>query len=115
MDGIPLKKIKLESKTGYYASLVDIKKCIICQGPESQNTSSSEDGRSCVIYVVSKWQDVVNERLRTINENQFVYHVTNNCYKTYTLQKTLDGILERQMKDSEGKEKTSVLISVWPP
>ena len=67
--------------------------CIICRkkkkGVKVRSTSS---GRSKVIDAANRRKDSVLSRLSISECSSFVYHVTNECYKGYTLLKTLEQI-----------------------
>ena len=63
--------------------------CIICL--KSGEVKSTENGRQCVINAATIRKDDVLERVNSLDDkNNFVYHMSNTCYKTYTLKKTLD-------------------------
>ena len=100
MDGIALKRMKLDVVVAVY----DPSMCIICQQyHSSQPLTSTENGRSCIINASLIRQDEVNERVRTADQSCFVYHMTNDCYKKYTLRKTLD-LIEKKRKLTESTE-----------
>ena len=63
----------------------DPKNCIICL--KSGNTSSTEKGCEQIKRAASIRQDEVSKRIKLGGE--FAYHVTNACYKRYTMKKTL--------------------------
>ena len=70
---------------------VDIEKCIICQMDQPHlNTTSSETGRERIVQAASIRKDVVYDRLKQVDNSKIFYHVSNACYKQYTLKKTLD-------------------------
>ena len=72
--------------------LFDFNSCIICQ-TSSGNLVSTENGHINIINAAEIRRDIVYERLKSLNGNQdFKYHVSNNCYKKYVLKKTLDGV-----------------------
>ena len=81
-DGVPLIK-RLEDA-------VDDKKCIICQASTEEPTSTTENGRKRVREAASVRKDSVCKRLKLIADINFVYHVNNQCYKSYTLKKTVE-------------------------
>lgn len=66
-------------------------KCIICQRSTNCSVTSTENGRRKIMEASSIRRDIVQERLALV-EGSFVYHMTNECYKQYTLKKTLDGL-----------------------
>ena len=83
--GISLKRFKKEQAT-------DIRKCIICQMDKSFGVSSTENGRKRVVQAAALRVDHVHQRLQTVDLHNFVYHVDNDCYKSYTLAKSLQRI-----------------------
>ena len=93
MEGIPLKRIKLDGQENIY----DAAKCIICQIETATNTTSTENGRNNIKLAADIRKDDVADRLEKADKNSFVYHMSNDCYKKYTLKKTLDKIKERQL------------------
>jgi hypothetical protein len=90
MDAVPSKRLR--TSVSYDTAKVDPTLCIICQSTE-QNLSSTENGRKRVVEAATIRKDHVSERLKLVDNDNFVYHVTNECYKGYTLQKTLDRML----------------------
>ena len=98
MDGIPLKRRQPDDQ-----GLVDIAKCIICQTTTTNNTTSTENGRQRITDAAAIRKDIVTQRIRTVDEN-FVYHMTNECYKKYTLNTTLKAISEQENRnENEGR------------
>ena len=75
MEGLPLKRRRSE------VADVDIKKCIICQIETNESTSSNKEARLKVIEAAKIRNDVVARRLEQVDNEQFVYHVNNKCYK----------------------------------
>ena len=69
-------------------------KCIICQESRSCSVTTAEQGRRKVLEAAAVRRDIVNESLQLVEEN-FVYHVSNECYKKYTLKKSLEAIRKR--------------------
>ena len=67
----------------------DSSKCIICQKSSSQSASGTENGCKRICEAALIRNDVVSKRLKLIGDNDFVYHMSNECYKRYTLKKTL--------------------------
>ena len=100
MEGIPLKR----SQSGL--PHVDVKKCIICQTNTTEATSSTAESRLKILESSRIRNDVVARRLEQVNQDDFVYHVTNKCYKSYTLKKTLDRMKEKMKKSEEEIEKS---------
>lgn len=78
----------------------DIAKCIICQNQQPcQNLTTTSEGRQTIIAAAEIRKDNVLERITSIGHNvEFIYHCSNECYKSYTLKKTL---LKKQ-RENEG-------------
>ena len=75
-------------------SVFDNNKCIICQKSQTAKLTSSENGRVKVIEAANIRNDIVLRRLQDpAREGNFQYHMTNACYKSYTMKKTLDAIM----------------------
>ena len=85
--GIRLKRVRTESLVE-----VDPCKCIICQEKTSDATSSSEVGRNRIIEAASIRNDDVSRRVNSVDPTKIQYHVTNKCYKSYTLKTNLERI-----------------------
>lgn len=74
-----------------------VEKCIICQTSTVDPTTSTEHGRKRICEAADIRKDTVAKRLKLLGDHEelFVYHMINECYKTYTVQKTLDAITEK--------------------
>ena len=70
-------------------------KCIICQKSKQCSVTSRANGRTQIIEAASIRKDKVLERLNGIEQN-FVYHMDNECYKRYVMKKTLDKLTEAE-------------------
>ena len=89
MSAISRKRLRTASPVG--SQDTDPEKCIICQRHDPQlRTSGTENGRLAVIRAAGIREDSVLERLQHVDQRKFVYHVSNDCYKKYTLKKTLE-------------------------
>ena len=67
--------------------------CIICQ--KSGKTVSTENGRSNIMKAATIRNDDVLARINSIERDQpFSYHMDNQCYKRYTLKKTLEKLVQ---------------------
>ena len=63
--------------------------CIICQ--KNAKTTSFESGRYNLIEAANIRDDnTVLERMKMTGYNTFVYHMTKNCFKTYTMEKPFE-------------------------
>ena len=82
MQGVTLSRNRGEDST-------DTDKCIICQTVNAYPATSSENGRKRIREAAEIRKDVVNKRLKTIGDSEFVYHMSNECYKNYTHKKSL--------------------------
>lgn len=99
LSAIPLKRRRSEVYN------IDITKCIICQNDTSETTCSSPESRQKIIEAADIRQDEVTERLRIVDHRDFVYHVSNDCYKRYTHKKTLAS-LQKKKVDSNNNQET---------
>jgi hypothetical protein len=55
---------------------VDLKQCIICQKHDKKSRiSSTANGREKIKHAGTIKQDVVAKRLRTIDDQSYVYHI----------------------------------------
>ena len=71
----------------------EIDKCIICQKPSIEDLKSTENGRRKIIEAAMIRKDTVLSRVNDTSINQmFKYDMNNECYKSYTLKKTLDAL-----------------------
>ena len=59
---------------------------MFCQHNDTSTVITTENGRRKIIQAAEKRRDKIYTRLLSIEED-FVYHVTNKCYKGYTLKK----------------------------
>lgn len=78
--------------------VVDPSKCIICQKTGPSKTTSSGNGRKRIREASEVREDIVAKRLKSVQNDDFCYHPTNECYKLYTLKSEL----EKFMKQSKG-------------
>lgn len=87
------EKVKLAVQSTETADSLDPSRCIMCQNVSSERTSSTENGRKRILEAAAIRNDFVSKRLKLMNNDNFVYHMNNECYKKYTLKKSLDRIL----------------------
>lgn len=91
------------------ADEVDLERCIVCQDEEPGKLTSTSNGRKRIKDAAAIRKDVVTKRLRLIqDDDDFVYHMTNECYKKYTMQKTLDKIAESSGTSEQAEEDSSL-------
>lgn len=70
-------------------SQFDDKKCIMCQNTTHDKTVSTDNGRKRVQEASEVRNDHVTKRLKLVKGNNFVYHMTNKCYREYTNKSNL--------------------------
>ena len=88
----------------------DIHKCIICQRDNKKKCGGTANGRIKIIEAAQIREDHVWEYLQSPSINQnFVYHVSNECYKTYTLVQTLTRLKQVGYIKIYAKETYSLL------
>ena len=68
----------------------DARKYIICQDCSNDKTVSTENGRKRIREASDIRNDNVSKRLKLVEGDDFVYHMTNQCYKKYTMKPSLD-------------------------
>ena len=94
-----LKCTKLNFRTDTPEDNFDIEKCIICQKITKEKLCSSENGRKRILDACEIRDDNVTKRLKHADcRENFMYHVSNNCYKIYTMKTNLDRIAEERGK-----------------
>lgn len=86
-------------------------KCVICQTSKSgTKLSSTPSGVKRIRDAAEIRQDHVYKRLRLMSDNElFQYHVDNQCYKSYTLQKTLNIILQKKSENLPGVDPSETV------
>ena len=79
--------------------------CIICQKDDKLHLTSGPTGRGKIKRAAEIREDTVSKRIKLLMNDSdsnksdiFSYHSTNQCYKTYTLQKTLNAIQKDKQK-----------------
>ena len=68
------------------SQVINIAKCIICQNSTPEPTKTSENGRKRVCEAAIIWDDIVSKRLKLIDKENFVYHMSNSYYKAYAIR-----------------------------
>jgi hypothetical protein len=64
---------------------------LFCQTEDPQlSATGSENGRKRVREAAEIRQDKVLELIHDFGEDQFVYHMSNDCYKSYTHKQHLE-------------------------
>ena len=74
-----------------------------CQKSKRCSVTSTANGRTKIIEAASIRKDIVLERLNVVEQN-FVYHMDNECYKRYVMKKTLDKLTEVEESHSVASE-----------
>jgi len=98
LEGIPLKRQRSE------VAEIDIKKCQI---DTNKSTYSNAQPRMKILEAARIRNDLVARRPEQVDHETFVYHVNNECYKSYTLKNTLTKLEEESCKateESQGNE-----------
>ena len=96
-----------KSLTEEKSTCVDIGKCIICQDNATEKLCSTENSRKRILDASNIRNDVVTKRIKLLNVgDNFLYHVNNKCYKTYTNQSKLNRISKKSMQVQEWDSDT---------
>ena len=86
-----MDSINLATKLPVSTDQINVERCILCQGEERDKLITNANGRKRIKDAAFVRNDVVPKRLKFINDDvDFSYHMTNKCYKRYTMQKTID-------------------------
>lgn len=112
--------IQLTTSTKDDSSDVDIDKCIICQRNTDQALTSNEQGRKRILDASGIRDDTVTKRLKSLDSDEsFAYHMSNECYKKYTLKKTLEKLAQKssvqESKEPVSRQTRSSSTSRLPP
>ena len=104
--GTPLGKT---SKDKEICERLNCEKCIICQVDNpSTPLRSTRNGRKRILDAAEIRKDIVEKRLKLLKGEEFVYHMNNQCYKTYTMKETLDKIsMEKRSEDNDAARTNS--------
>lgn len=73
-------------------SSFDAAKCIICQKSSGDRNVSTTNGCKRIREASDIHNDQVSKRLKLVKGDGFVYHVTNDCYKKYTMTSVLNRV-----------------------
>ena len=77
--------------------------CIICQKSTKKKVTSTETGRKTLMTAANIRKDAVWERMKKA-DCHFVYHPGNECYKSYTLAKTLKRIEKDAAEETQSSD-----------
>ena len=109
--------IQLTTSTKDDSSDVDIDKCIICQRNTDQALTSNEQGRKRILDASGIRDDTVTKRLKSLDSDESF--VSNECYKKYTLKKTLEKLAQKssvqESKEPVSRQTRSSSTSRLPP
>ena len=99
---------------------VDMDRCIVCQEDTGETLTGTTNGRKWIRDAAAIRKDIVFKGIRLVEDRDFVYHVSNDCYKSYTLQKSLDKLKgaqdESELQEQDASRKTrSSSSSRTPP
>ena len=97
--GIPLRRRSKDE--GDDSVTVQTGKCIICQQTNDEPLSTTKRGRKRVSEAAEIRNDLVCKRLKYADNEQFVYHVSNACYKGYAHKRSL-AILTKATRQEHG-------------
>ena len=86
------------------ADEVNLARCIVCQDEEPGKFTSTSNGRKRIRDSATIRKDLVTKRLRLIQNDDFLYHMTNDCYKKYTMKKPLDIIAKSSGTPEQAEE-----------
>ena len=78
----------------------DVSKCVICQRQSDTTVISTENGRRKIIEAAAVGKDQVLDHLDLVESN-FVYHMNNAHYKSYTLRKTLESVQKSNVTNNQ--------------
>ncbi|KAK3870910.1 hypothetical protein Pcinc_023936 [Petrolisthes cinctipes] len=93
MNDPPSKRVRTSSPS--QRLICDSEKCIICQKIDPRcGTTSTEIGRARLHEAAGIRKDIVYERLKLVDNNKFVYHVSNDCYKSYAHKQKLQKFVQ---------------------
>ena len=90
-----MESVRLSKPTN--DSPFDASKCIICQDHTDDKTVSTDNGRKRIREASDIRCDNVSKRLKVIEGDGFVYHMTNKCYKQYTMKTNLDRLTKKDV------------------
>lgn len=98
-----MDSIHLATKCPDATDKINLERCIVCQGEELDKLTTNANGRKRIKDAASVRNDAVSKRLKLINDDvDFSYHMTNNCYKKYTMQKTIDKLSDINDMSQQG-------------
>ena len=91
------------------AKVVNPKTCIICQEDNRETVTSEKTGYARVNGAAKIRNDVVTKRIKVVigedmeddDNDFFLYHNTNKCYKSYTYSKKITAIEQKNARVEE--------------
>ncbi|KAK7077326.1 hypothetical protein SK128_000685, partial [Halocaridina rubra] len=85
---------------------INTSKCLICQKSPPERTMGSD---AALIR-----DDIVRKRLKMTDQEDFVYHMNNSCYKAYTMKSHLDRIASKDPEDNAPKRTVRSSVGARP-
>lgn len=84
--------------------------CIICQKPNKNYVPTSKDnGCERIRWAAHERKDVVFERLNSVpEEKQFIYHMTNECYRNYTMKEKVERAAKKLKNEEDETLKKQI-------
>lgn len=86
----------------------NIELCIFCQ--KGDDLVSTENGRKAIQEASKIRNDRITRIISTIGESIFSYHISNDCYKTYTNKTLLKRIEKKQTNPKNENPSTQYLL-----
>ena len=87
---------------------VDIDKCILCQKETGEALTGTSNGRKRISDAAAIRRDVVFKRIKLVEDKDFFYHVSSDCYKYHTHQNSLDRINGKEEQSGGMKQKLNI-------
>ena len=85
----------------------DATMCIICQTDTVDKVINTRNGCKRIREASDIHNDHVSKRLKLVEENKLCYHVSNECYKSYTMKSVLDRITKRNRADTNSNQDST--------
>ena len=82
----------------------DATMCIICQTDTVDKAINTRNGCKRIREASDIHNDHVSNRLKLVEENKLCYHVSNECYESYTMEFLLDRITKRNRADTNSNQ-----------
>jgi len=79
----------------------DVTKCVICQKSTKVKAVSTSNGCKRIREASAIHNDHVSKLLKLVEGDGFIYHVTNQCYKKYTMKSVLSRMKNRDILNEQ--------------